>query len=146
MSETINSLYRAVLGRDADPAGASHFLDELNAGESFADIRHELAYSPEAAIDIDCIYRDVSGQGASASNLSLFQYALSLGGDWTLGRGALERGPFCGGGGGGQQRLPADAGSWRRRPWPAGGLREQHGEWVTLEEEMGNPISKSIIR
>lgn len=56
----VNSAYKDVLGRDPDPSGRQHYVNQLNKGRSVADIRNEMYGSDE--------YQNKVNSATSAAN------------------------------------------------------------------------------
>lgn len=64
--DTINRIYKEVLGRDADYRGLRTWARELENGATLQEIRTEIARSDEAEDRIGDIYREVLGRSADS--------------------------------------------------------------------------------
>lgn len=88
--DKINTIYRQVLGRDADFQGLRTWSRELQRGRSLRNIRHELAKSREAQDAINQIYWEVLGRNVGVEALQTWTKQLARGRTLAQVRQAIE--------------------------------------------------------
>lgn len=79
----INQIYREVLGRNVDPDGLRSYSERLEDGDSFDDIREDIADSREARDVVSRLYQELIGRDASRNTIRAYTQRLADG--WTLG-------------------------------------------------------------
>lgn len=107
----INQIYREVLGRNVDSQGLRTYGERLEDGDSFDEIREDVADSREARDVVSRLYEELLGRDASRNTVR--EYTRRLAGGWTLSDvrdDILESDEFRG----------RDRRRRRRRPFPFG--------------------------
>ncbi len=79
VQEWVNGIFLDVLGRDADIVTLRRVANQVMEGRAMADVRIELATSPEARSAINQIYRDILRREADPSGLNAQVAALRSG-------------------------------------------------------------------
>lgn len=79
MSAEIGNVFQSVLNRGPRPDEENYYDNQLAFGRSLADIRNELATSPEAQVDIDSLYQQVLGRGADSAGMTGYEAGLAQG-------------------------------------------------------------------
>ena len=79
MSAGLDGVYRDVLNRAPRSDEEGYYDDQLANGRFLADIRRELAYSPEARVDIDGLYQQILGRAADAGGMGYYEENLATG-------------------------------------------------------------------
>lgn len=85
LSNSINSIYRSVLGRSADRRGLRTYIERIeDRNWNLRRVRRDLARSREASVAIDRAYREILGRPADRSGLRTYRGRLQDG--WSLSR------------------------------------------------------------